>query len=128
MGITDTYNVLGLFGLQHPKEAFPNAKAMAGKVIEIDDTLGEIYTSLGFASFFYDWDWKKAEAHFKQSLALNSTYATLHSWYSLYLVSMGRFEEAISEAEQALELDPLSLIINATAGCVYFIARQYKKA
>jgi tetratricopeptide (TPR) repeat protein len=39
-----------------------------------------------------------------------------------------RFDEAVTEIKRALELDPLSLVINRNAGQVYFNARQYDKA
>ncbi len=41
---------------------------------------------------------------------------------------MGRHEEAIAEIERAEELDPLSLIINAIAGYVYYFASEYDQA
>ncbi len=41
---------------------------------------------------------------------------------------MGRHEEAIEEINRALELDPLSLIINAVSGFVYYYAREYDRA
>ena len=40
----------------------------------------------------------------------------------------GRDEEAIAEARRALELDPLSLIINEALGNVFYFARQYDEA
>ena len=43
-------------------------------------------------------------------------------------MSLGRFDQAIAEEKRALELDPLSLIINADLGWVYFNARRYDEA
>ena len=39
-----------------------------------------------------------------------------------------RFREAIAETKRALELDPLSLIINSDLGVVYYRARSYDLA
>jgi len=41
---------------------------------------------------------------------------------------MGRFDEAIAEAETARELDPLSLIINTIVGIAYYFARRYEES
>ncbi len=51
-----------------------------------------------------------------------------HYVYSMSLLRTGRFEEAIAEAKQALELDPLSLIINRNLGDAFYHARQYDQA
>jgi tetratricopeptide (TPR) repeat protein len=44
------------------------------------------------------------------------------------LTPMGQFEEAVAEMKRALETDPLSLIINANLGDIYYFARQYDQA
>jgi tetratricopeptide (TPR) repeat protein len=44
------------------------------------------------------------------------------------LVSLGQFDHAIAEVKRALELDPLSLIINADLGRTYYFARRYDEA
>jgi tetratricopeptide (TPR) repeat protein len=43
-------------------------------------------------------------------------------------VALGRFDEAISENQRAVELDPLSLIINADLGSTLMMARRYDQA
>jgi serine/threonine-protein kinase len=128
VGIADAFNILGFYGFIPPMKAFPKAKAAANKALEIDNTLGEAYASLGWISTMFDWDWTSAEREFKKSIALNPNYATAHEWYALYLAAMGRLDEAISEAKKAQALDPLSLIINVVVGLVFYGARRYDKA
>jgi tetratricopeptide (TPR) repeat protein len=41
---------------------------------------------------------------------------------------MGRFAAAIAQGKRALELDPLSLIINASLGITFYNARKYDQA
>src|SRR5260370_14228550 len=41
---------------------------------------------------------------------------------------MGRFDESIAESNKALELDPLSPIINMEAGLPYYFRHRYDKA
>ena len=42
-------------------EGMERAKAEARKAIELDETLAEAHTSLGWVTFIYDWDWTGAE-------------------------------------------------------------------
>src|SRR5262249_18523488 len=42
--------------------------------------------------------------------------------------ALGRFDDAIAEGKRAVELDPLSLVINADLGGTYYFARRYDEA
>lgn len=124
-GLADCHALLSPHGIQMAKDGHLKAKAAAAKALEIDDRLAEAHTSLANIIFLYEWDWLKAEKQFKQAIELNPNHPTSHQWYSTYLSSMGRHEEAIREGKRALELDPLSLpIIRDLARCFYH-ARRY---
>lgn len=130
-GLADTYALLGASeasGGQSPTEAMPRAKSAALKALEIDDTLAEPYVSLAHVNYYYDRDWAAAERRYKRAIELNPNYPTAHQWYAVYLMSAGRFEEALAETRRALELDPLSLPINMTLGWVLLNARQYDQS
>jgi Tfp pilus assembly protein PilF len=62
---------------------------------------------------YSEWDWAGVDEEYRRGLALNPNYATGHQWYSEYLVSKGRTDDALKEIKMAQQLDPLSLIINA---------------
>jgi serine/threonine protein kinase/Tfp pilus assembly protein PilF len=124
VGLADSYSLVSMYGGPPPQEVFPQAKAAATKALEINENLAEAHNSLAYVYQRYDWNWKAAEAEFKRSLELNPNYATGHFWYSELLVSLGRFEEGIREMKQALELDPVSLVINENLGWVYLMAGQ----
>jgi tetratricopeptide (TPR) repeat protein len=99
------------------------------KALQLDGTLAEAHTSLGNVRLFYDWDLPGAEREFKRAIDLNPNSADAHDGYANYLIAMGRREESLSESKKAIELDPLSLVINADAAgnCLYF-ARRYEQA
>jgi TolB-like protein/Tfp pilus assembly protein PilF len=123
-GLADSYSLLGSFNFLPPKEAYPRARAAAMKALELDDTLAEAHLALADSVNGFE----EQEKHFKRAIELNPGYATAHHWYSRYLSTMGRMDEAVKEIRQAQELDPLSLIINDNVGEVYGWARQYDKA
>lgn len=127
-GLADSYSLLSLHidvGSLAPSEAITKARAAAMKALELDDTLSEAHTSLAFTRLNYDWDWSGADREFRRAIELNSNSAHAHHWYSHYLTAMGRTNESLAESERALELDPLSLIINVHLGWHYFYAHQY---
>ena len=48
--------------------------------------------------------------------------------YSHYLTPMGRFEESVAEAQRALALDPLDVLLNVHLSWAYLHARRYDEA
>jgi eukaryotic-like serine/threonine-protein kinase len=130
VGLANTYNVIsGYPGGLPSKEAFPKAKAAALKALELDSSLAEAHTALALVKVSYEWDWASAEGEFKRAIELNPGYADGRYFYAfLYLSEMGRHDQAIAEMKQALETDPLSLIINANLGQIYYHARRYDQA
>jgi len=115
-GLADCYNLHSYYGELSPRESFPKAKAAAARAIEIDNNLAEAHTSLAFVKAWYDWDWSGAEREFKQALELNPDYATAHHWYAIYLMAIGRNDEAMEEITRAYNIDPLSLAISRDVG------------
>jgi len=126
--LADTYDVLPFYSVMTPKEAYPKAKTAAMKALEIDEKLAEAHTSLAYEMWNYDWDWAGAERENKRSIELNPNYATGHHWYGLFLINMGRHEEAVRELKRAVDIDSLSLIINTKLGVTYYYAREYGPA
>ena len=111
-----------------PHESMPKAKASAMKALELNERLAEAHTSLARALGSYDWDWVNAEKEFKRAIELEPRYAVAHQWYGDYLALMGRQNEAIAEKKLALELEPLSLIVNFELGLGFYFNRDYDHA
>ncbi len=105
-----------------------DAKQAVRKALELDETLGEAHASLGFFKFIYDWDFAGAETEFRQALMLSPNYAEAHHWSAIYFANIGRHEEAGIEARLAVELDPLSLLMNMTPALASYLARNYDVA
>jgi DNA-binding winged helix-turn-helix (wHTH) protein/TolB-like protein len=104
------------------------AENYARKAIALNSALAEPHATLGFIYCFHKWDWQHSEAEFKQSLALNQNYATAHHWYSIMLAIQKRFAEAEGEMRKAMEIDPLSVVINADLCQTFYFARRYDDA
>jgi len=118
----------GFYGVSQPSESFPRAKAAALKALELDPSLAEAHSTLGYAKTFLDRDWSEAEREFRHAIELKPGYATAHLWYALFLSAMNRHREALVEVNRAESLDPLSLIISADKGWCFYLAREYNEA
>jgi serine/threonine protein kinase/Tfp pilus assembly protein PilF len=127
-GIADAHITMAEWGFQQAEQAYPKARELAQKALELDPLLAEPFSSLAVVKRLYDWDWTGAETDSKRAIELDPNYATGHFRYAEYLVAMGRFDEAISEIGKALDLDPLSPIVHVAGALVNFYARQYEKS
>ncbi|MGH7515660.1 MAG: protein kinase domain-containing protein [Gemmatimonadales bacterium] len=128
-GLADAYELLSIgFSSKPPAEYLTQAKGMALKALEMDDSLAEAHTSLAYARWLGDLDWVGAEKEFKRALDLKSSYVMAHEWYAEYLVSLGRNEEAIAEIKRAQQLDPLAVPVTRAVGWVLYFARRYPEA
>ena len=127
-GLASVYWHISYWGNVPPNEAYPKAKEYTKKALEIDNTLAEAHTSLGFINMNYDWNWKEAEREFKQSLQLNPNLAITHQQYSMLLTVTERHEEAISEIKRSQELDPLSSLFSTIVGNTLFYAGRFDES
>jgi serine/threonine-protein kinase len=128
-GLADAYELLSIgFSSKPPVEYLGQAKAMALKALEMDDSLAEAHTSLAYARWLGDLDWSGAERGFKRALELKSSYVMAHEWYAEYLAALGRHDEAIAEIRRAQQLDPLAVPVNRAVGWVLYFARRYDEA
>ncbi len=126
-GLADAYTALRSTYFA-PQKVMPKAKAAAIKAIELDEGVAEGHVSLGGVLMFYDFDWAAAEREFRRAIELNPSLAAGHDYYATYLAAVGRPQEAVREIERALDLDPLSPLVIADAGWVYYLARDYDTA
>jgi DNA-binding winged helix-turn-helix (wHTH) protein/TolB-like protein/Flp pilus assembly protein TadD len=127
-GLADSYATLSIFDNANQAENMPKARSAAMKALELDDGLAEAHASLGYVKHRWEFDFPGAEREFQRSFELNSQYPTAHQWYGWYLLSLGRFDQAIAEFQRAQQLDPRSIYTNLTLGAPYFYSHQYDRA
>jgi len=128
-GLAEAYVILPNYtAVVASREAFSKAKTAALKALQLDDKLAEAHTALADV-LFDDFDMAGSISEFQRAIALNPNYATAHQWYGCDpLRALGRFDEAIAEGKRAVELDPLSPIINSDLAQTLSIARRYDEA
>jgi serine/threonine-protein kinase len=116
----------GFLGFIAPKEAMPKAKAAVRRAIELDETVAEAHATLGVILALFDWDWNGAQREMMRSIELNASSPSSRDVFAFYyLRPVGRIEEAISETQQALALDPLSILFRVHLAFLFYVERKY---
>jgi TolB-like protein/Tfp pilus assembly protein PilF len=127
-GLGEGYVPLAIYGYLAPRDAMPKAKAAAQRALEIEPELAEALTVLGAVKAWHDWDQHGAEQLLRQAIAQDPTYPRARQTLSESLMMQGRLAEAAAEVERALELDPLSLHLNAAVVMQYHFAGRDEDA
>ncbi|HUX44833.1 MAG TPA: winged helix-turn-helix domain-containing protein [Terracidiphilus sp.] len=128
VGLAYCYLTMGIHGLQPAGEVYPRARAAAQAALEIDAGLAEAVTALADVSKGYDWDFVRAEEEYLRALQLNPDYAVAHQWYANLLSIQGRHDEAIAQAGEARQRDPLSVGTVGFVGYTLYRARRFDEA
>jgi hypothetical protein len=127
-GLADSYVLLSWYGNASPRALASQARRAASRAITLGPNLAEAHASLAAVFAWIDGDGRRAEAEYKQAMALNPRYATAHDWYAFQLAARGRLDSALAEATAAHALDPVSLPIGADLATMLFWAGHYEAA
>jgi len=126
-GLAYTWYLEGFLGFVAPKEAMPRAKTAVRRAIELDETVAEAHATLGVILAIYDWDWAGAERELLRSIELNGASPVCRDGYAFYyLRPVGRIEEAVSETQQALSLDPLSILFRVHLAFLFYVQHKFE--
>lgn len=125
--MANSYISLGWF--LSPHENFPKAAAAARKALELDETISDAHRALGSYKLHYEWNWSEAERELKRAMELDPNNDGAYSAYGEYLITIGRFDEAIALRKRASDLaGPSSFPVIANLGNAYHYARRYEEA
>ncbi|MGZ6126186.1 MAG: protein kinase domain-containing protein [Myxococcales bacterium] len=132
-GLAEAYAMLGAWegNALAPSVAFPKAKQAAQKALEIDATLAEAHSVLGYVLAHYDRAYRASEREFQTALRLRPDLPGTHHWYSHLLVALGRREESLRESLRMRELDPVGIrdaTSNIHLAWHYFFAHEFEEA
>jgi serine/threonine-protein kinase len=128
VGLATYYTSLPFFTDVPPAEVLPKARAALAQALALDETLAEAHTVNGYIRAYYEWDWRAAEQEFRRALELQPNYADAYFSYSRFLASRRRLDEAIAQLSHAVELDPLSVSLQANRALLDYFAGRYEDA
>ena len=117
----------GDLGILPRQEAMTRASDEATKALELDGGLAEAHTvRAGLAIINYDFG--TAECEYLRAIQLNPDYALAHLRFSYLLLGQGKLQDAVSQMQQAHDLDPVSPLSNTARGLMLYMSRDYDGA
>jgi TolB-like protein len=101
--------------------------AAARRALEIDADQPDALTAMGWGRMIHHYDWAGAEEYIARALSMDSTNVNALHWQSHVLSWQGRHDEAIRLARQAVEVDPLSVIMRQNLAFILMEAREWEE-
>jgi serine/threonine protein kinase len=126
-GMADCYMMLSVYQLP-PREFVPKARMLITRALESDDQLAEAHASFGSLSFWYDWDFMKAELEYRRAIELNPNLPEPYHWLAYLYGAQNRFDEAFENLRLAQRLDPLSVVITTNTAEILYRARRFEES
>jgi TolB-like protein/lipoprotein NlpI len=106
--IADATIVKAFFSTSPISEIVGEAQTAAHSAIALDPELPEAYSALASIRLFLEYDLTGSEEAFHKAISLGSTSSTTYYRYANLLTALGRFDEAIRMAEEAIARDPIA--------------------
>jgi serine/threonine-protein kinase len=127
-GLADAYSVIGYYTFLPSREAFSMAKEASDRAVALDPSLAEAHVSRALVAFWFEWDFPRAEAEFRQAILLKPTHVPAYMFLGQLMPLLARTEEAAPLWQKALELDPLGPLTHGIVGSGHVFARQEERA
>jgi TolB-like protein len=109
-------------------ERAAEARYAAGRALALDSVLVEAHLAAGAVRRDLDWDWKGAEAEFRQALNLDPRSADALGAAASIPWFLGRYDEALQFYQRAIAQDPLAAAAYHNKGRVLFYAGHMAEA
>jgi TolB-like protein/Tfp pilus assembly protein PilF len=128
-GLADTYMVMALND-QEPRSALMlKARSAARHAVELRPEWPDTLVSLGTVKSIFDWDWEGGARGFESALRLTPGSANVHYLFAiLNLQPRALWEEALAHMEAAIQLDPVSPVLQRDLGIIHFMRRRWDQA
>jgi TolB-like protein/cytochrome c-type biogenesis protein CcmH/NrfG len=107
---------------------FTLIRAAAEKAIALDPTLGDAYSSLVVVLVNIDHDWPGSVAHLARARALDPTNPLVLLSTAIIGRNLGNAEEAVTLLRQALDRDPLNLLVRRYFARTLYYANRLAEA
>jgi TolB-like protein len=127
-GLVQCYGILASWSFMDKAEALKEATEYMDQGMAIEANSTESFFALATQSLWVYWQVGQALVHLRNALQVSSQNTeALESCAECY-TAIGRFDEAISCINQALEYNPLSANHHYTKGNIYYLSGQYDLA
>ena len=106
VGLSDVIHVMGTRGFTDFAEALQKAHDLRLQALAIDDTNGELHTSIGVTFLYWDDEFDQAGIELRRGVELSPRYALGHRHFGAWLKIAERLPEALDQMRTAVALVP----------------------
>jgi tetratricopeptide (TPR) repeat protein len=100
-------------------------KRLAVIALQLDPDMAEAHLAAGWIATVFDRDWQAAGREFSRTLEIDPHLVRARALHAVFLLAIGRSEEAVQEIRRAMEVDPMSLLLRSQGMRTLFYARHY---
>jgi TolB-like protein/Tfp pilus assembly protein PilF len=126
-GLADSYTLLVRYGNMTGEDAYPLAQQAVDQAMAIDDSVSEVWASLGFLRQNQHRLGESEEA-FVRALELDPNNFSAWFWYTVTLRQDRRDAEALEALLKAYELEPMSKVVNERLAHQYDAIGDFARA
>lgn len=126
-GIGDVYNLLFNHGFLKRDIALAEARKALQLALRIDPALSEIYVTKGTIEILFDRNFLAARDSFGEATRLNPNNSIAYNWLSMTYQLYEEFDEAIAMQNKAINLDPISVMVNFGMSKLFYLSGDYNK-
>jgi len=117
-GLAEYWVGLKQMGFIPPSVADPLIHQYINKALDMDPNAAYVRYVYALVAVWTDWDWEKGETEFLEVLKIIPNDAYCRIYYSHLLMCLGRMDEALTEGQIAMDLDPLNPLIQTLYAAV----------
>ncbi len=127
-GVAKVWAGLAQMGFESPEIAGPEIFEHLKKAIDLDPDYSDSHYTSAVIAVWTEWNWEKGEKEFLKALAINPNDAYSRIYYSHLLMILQRSDEALTQGQLAVDLDPMNSLILALFVVVLGDANDYQAA
>jgi len=127
-GLAQVWVGLAQMGFVAPEIAGPMIFENLHTALELDPDLASSHYTQAMVAGWIEFNWEKGEQEFLTALELNPNDAMSRIFYAHMLMHLQRKDEALSQGQQAIDLDPLNPLILALNAVVLSYADLWEEA
>ncbi len=127
-GIAEVWVGRMQMGFASPSIAIPKIYQNLNKTLELDPNSANSHYVNALIVVWTEWNWEKGEREFLKVLEFNPNDALCRAYYAHLLMILQRPDEAYSQINMAMGLDPLNPLIQALYAGVLYYKGDYQPA
>jgi adenylate cyclase len=127
-GLTMVWASIAQMGFESPEVTGPKIFENLNKALDLDPDNTDTRFISGEMAFLVAWDWEKGEKELLKALTINPSNAIARVVYSQLLSILQRPDEALTQGQLAIELDPFNPLIKILYSATVLAVGDSEKA